>query len=133
MQGRTLWDPARLGLSPGSRIAYHLEARDHDEVSGAKIGTSRTLYVVIARPQESVDERLDRQRELLERLTGDLADRLEIPVEQACIDEAAVRLADAFARAEARFNCSTVADAATVSDTVEAFVADVVTELTVEP
>jgi hypothetical protein len=77
-QGRTLWDPARLGLTPGARIAYHVEARDRDEISGAKTGTSRTLYVVIARPQESIDTRLDRQREVLERLTGDLADRLEL-------------------------------------------------------
>jgi hypothetical protein len=78
-QGRTLWDPARLGLSPGARIAYHVEARDRDEISGAKTGVSRTLYMVIARPQESIDSRLDRQREVLEQLTGDLADRLESP------------------------------------------------------
>ena len=78
-QGRTLWDPARLGLSPGARIAYHVEARDRDEISGAKAGSSRTLYVVIARPQESIDDRLDRQRDVLERLTSDLADRLELP------------------------------------------------------
>lgn len=76
-QGRTLWDPAHAGLSPGARIAYHLEARDRDEVSGAKAGVSRTLYVVIARPQESIDARLDRQREILERLIADLGDRLE--------------------------------------------------------
>ncbi|MEO8212665.1 MAG: DUF4175 family protein, partial [Myxococcales bacterium] len=79
-QGRTLWDPARLSLSPGARIAYHVEARDRDEVSGAKTGISRTLYVLIARPDETIDNRLERQREVLERLTGDLADRLEIPV-----------------------------------------------------
>ncbi|MEP6653207.1 MAG: DUF4175 family protein [Myxococcales bacterium] len=78
-QGRTLWDPARLNLSPGARIAYHVEARDRDEISGAKTGISRTLYVLIARPEESIDTRLGRQREVLERLTGDLADRLEIP------------------------------------------------------
>jgi hypothetical protein len=77
-QGRTLWDPAPLGLSAGARIAYHIEARDRDEVSGAKVGTSRTLYVTIARPQESIDSRLDRQREVLEGLTGDLAERLEM-------------------------------------------------------
>jgi DNA repair exonuclease SbcCD ATPase subunit len=56
-----------------------VEARDRDAVSGAKTGSSRTLYVVIARPQESIDDRLDRQRDVLERLTADLADRLELP------------------------------------------------------
>ena len=78
-QGRTLWDPARDGsLPPGARIAYHVEARDQDGISGPKSGISRTLYVSIARPQESADDRLDRQREILERLTSDLADRLEL-------------------------------------------------------
>ena len=76
-QSKTLWDPARLELLPGARIAYRIEARDRDTVSGAKVGSSRTLYVVIARPQESIDDRLDRQREVLERLIGDLGDRLE--------------------------------------------------------
>jgi hypothetical protein len=78
-QGRMLWDPARDGsLPPGARIAYHVEARDQDGISGPKSGISRTLYVSIARPQESADDRLDRQREILERLTSDLADRLEL-------------------------------------------------------
>ena len=77
-EGRTVWDPSTLPLSPGSRIAYHVEARDRDEVSGAKVGSSRTLYVVISHPQETVNARLDRQREILEHLIADLADRLEI-------------------------------------------------------
>jgi hypothetical protein len=78
-QGRTLWDPARDGSLPlGARVAYHIEARDGDQISGPKVGVSRTLYVSIARPQESADDRLDRQREILEHLTGDLADRLEL-------------------------------------------------------
>jgi hypothetical protein len=76
-EGRTLWDPAQAGLASGERIAYHIEARDRDEVSGAKVGSSRTLYVVIQNPHESLDDRLDRQRELLEKLVADLADRLE--------------------------------------------------------
>lgn len=77
-EGRTVWDPSTLALSPGARIAYHVEARDRDEVSGAKVGSSRTLYVVISHPQETVNARLDRQRELLEHLIADLADRLEL-------------------------------------------------------
>jgi hypothetical protein len=76
-QGRTLWDPGASGLSAGERIAYHIEAHDRDEVSGAKVGSSRTLYVVIQNTRESLEDRLDRQREILEKLLGDLGDRLE--------------------------------------------------------
>jgi hypothetical protein len=76
-QGRTLWDPAASALLAGERIAYHIEARDRDEVSGAKVGSSRTLYVIIQNPHESLEDRLDRQREVLERLLVDLGDRLE--------------------------------------------------------
>jgi len=77
-EGRTVWDFSHLPLSPGARIAYHVEARDRDDVSGAKVGSSRTLYVVISHPQETVNARLDRQREILEHLIADLADRLEL-------------------------------------------------------
>jgi hypothetical protein len=77
-QGRLVWDPAAAGtLLAGERIAYRVEAKDRDEVSGAKVGSSRTLYVVIQNPHESIEERLDRQRELLDRLVADLANRLE--------------------------------------------------------
>jgi hypothetical protein len=96
-QGRTLWDPAATALLGGERIAYHIEARDRDEVSGAKVGSSRTLYVVIQNAHESLEDRLDRQREVLEKLLSDLGDRLEHgPAEagaRADAGEAASRLA----------------------------------------
>ncbi len=77
-EGRTVWDPAAsAGPAPGERISYRIEAADLDAVSGAKVGSSRTLYVVIQNPRESIEDRLQRQREILERLIGDLADRLE--------------------------------------------------------
>ncbi|HVR61182.1 MAG TPA: DUF4175 family protein [Polyangia bacterium] len=76
-RGRTIWDPAQAGRVAGQRIAYRIEAHDRDEVSGAKAGSSRTLYIVIQNPLESLEERLDRQREILDRLTEDLALRLE--------------------------------------------------------
>ncbi len=76
-QGRTIWDPGTAGLIAGERIAYRIEAHDRDEISGAKAGSSRTLYVLIQNPHESLEDRLDRQREVLDKLVGDLADRLE--------------------------------------------------------
>jgi hypothetical protein len=87
VQGRTLWDPASAGLGGAERIAYRIEARDRDDVSPGpaapgtvavgKSGSSRTLYMIIQNPHESVEDRLERQRELLEKFIGDLAQRLE--------------------------------------------------------
>jgi hypothetical protein len=77
VQGRTLWDPATSGLAGAERIAYRIEAHDRDQISGPKVGSSRTLYVVIQNPHQSLEDRLDRQRDLLEKLLGDLATRLE--------------------------------------------------------
>jgi hypothetical protein len=95
VQGRTLWDPASAGRGGAERIAYRIEARDRDEVSGAagtvgKVGTSRTLYVIIQNPHESLEDRLERQHELLEKLIGDLAQRLE----QEARDDASIALGD---------------------------------------
>ncbi|HVZ86771.1 MAG TPA: DUF4175 family protein [Polyangia bacterium] len=77
VQGRTLWDPASAGLTGAERIAYRVEARDRDQIAGPKLGSSRTLYVVIQNPHQNLEDRLARQRDLLEKLVGDLADRLE--------------------------------------------------------
>ncbi|HXU06865.1 MAG TPA: hypothetical protein VN903_38190, partial [Polyangia bacterium] len=97
VQGRTLWDPSSAGLTGAERIAYRIEARDRDDVSGVpagsvgKSGSSRTLYVIIQNPHESLEDRLERQRDLLEKFTGDLADRLE----RGMTDDPAVILARA--------------------------------------
>jgi hypothetical protein len=83
VQGRTLWDPASAGVGSAQRIAYRIEARDRDDVSPVpagsvgKAGTSRTLYLLIQNPHESLEDRLERQRDLLEKFIGDLANRLE--------------------------------------------------------
>ncbi|MFL5305689.1 MAG: hypothetical protein ACJ8F1_10760 [Polyangia bacterium] len=78
VQGRTLWDPAPvLGGAGAERVAYRVEARDRDAISGPKVGSSRTLYVVIQNPHDGIDDRIQRQRDLLERLVTDLAERLE--------------------------------------------------------
>ena len=77
IQGRTVWDPTTVGLAGAERIAYRIEARDRDAVSGAKVSSSRTLYLIVQNPHEGLEERLERQRELHEKLIGDLAERLE--------------------------------------------------------
>ncbi|HVZ72067.1 MAG TPA: DUF4175 family protein [Polyangia bacterium] len=77
-QGRTLWDPSTAGPVAGERIGYRIEARDRDDVTGPKVGSSRTLTVVIRNPRESIEDRLERQRDMLEKLLGDLADRVEL-------------------------------------------------------
>ncbi len=89
-QGKTLWDPSSEALVPGVQIAYRIEARDMDAVSGPKVGTSRTLLLILERPREDTDERLESQRFVLERLLGVLADRLELGergVERTVADE----------------------------------------------
>src|SRR5580692_7811109 len=77
VQGRTVWDPATTGLAGAERIAYRVEAHDRDQISGPKVGSSRTLYVVIQNPHQNLEDRLERQRDVLEKLVGDLAARLE--------------------------------------------------------
>ena len=94
VQGRTLWDPAPVvGAGPAERIAYRIEAHDRDALTGPKVGSSRTLYVIIQNPHEGIDDRIERQRDLLERLITDLADRIESDgkVEGGTATEAAER------------------------------------------
>jgi hypothetical protein len=76
-QGRTVFEPNLDRAAPGSRVSYRVEAKDNDGVSGNKTGSSRTLYIVIADPRESLDEQLLREREILDQLLDNLADRLE--------------------------------------------------------
>jgi hypothetical protein len=80
-QGKTVFEPSAVTLGPGARVAYRIEARDRDAVSGAKAGTSRTLYLIIQNPRENLDEQLAREREILDKLLGSLADRLELGTE----------------------------------------------------
>jgi hypothetical protein len=77
MRGTTMFEPASAMLVPGARVAYHIEAKDRDEVSGSKTGASRTLYLVIQNPREDHEDRLAREHEILEKVIATLADRLE--------------------------------------------------------
>jgi hypothetical protein len=78
VRATTTFEPASAMLTPGARIAYHIEAKDRDEVSGSKAGVSRTLTLVIQNPREDLEEHLVREREILEKLITSLADRIEL-------------------------------------------------------
>ena len=78
VRATTTFEPASAMLTPGARVAYHIEATDRDEVSGSKAGVSRTLTLVIQNPREDVEEHLVREREILEKLITSLADRIEL-------------------------------------------------------
>jgi hypothetical protein len=78
IRATTTFEPASAMLTPGTRVAYHIEAKDRDEVSGSKAGVSRTLTLVIQNPREDLEEHLVREREILEKLIASLADRIEL-------------------------------------------------------
>jgi hypothetical protein len=92
VRATTTFEPASAMLTPGARVAYHVEAKDRDEVSGSKVGVSRTLYLVIQNPREDSEEQLAREREVLEKLIGALADRIELESKNAESQERPSRL-----------------------------------------
>jgi hypothetical protein len=77
VRGTTLFEPTTAMLTPGARVAYHIEASDRDDVSGSKLGVSRTLTLVIQNPREALDEHLAAEHLVLDKLVGTLADRIE--------------------------------------------------------
>jgi hypothetical protein len=81
-QGKFYWDLNDAALTPGSRIAYHLEAKDNDSAYGPNIGTSKIFYLRVFSPRERHEDILARQQALLEQLLGHLGDRLERPEDE---------------------------------------------------
>ncbi len=76
-QGRTVFDPDLSAAGSGTTVSYRIEAKDNDRVLGAKTGSSRSLTIVVQDPRDNLDEQLVRQREVLDRLIDNLAERLE--------------------------------------------------------
>ena len=81
-QGKFYWDLSETSLTPGSRIAYHLEAKDNDSAYGPNVGTSRTFYLRVFSPRERHEDILARQQAMLELLVSHLGDRLERPEDE---------------------------------------------------
>lgn len=74
--GRYDWDLGPLNLARGGRVAYWLEARDDDTVSGPKVARSRVLHLQVFSREERHDRTLAAQRQLLEQALRQLAQRL---------------------------------------------------------
>jgi hypothetical protein len=75
--GKLEWDLAELTLKPGSRVTYHLEARDNDDITGPHVGISKSFVLGVNNPDEAADRRLAALEKLLEHTLTALADRLE--------------------------------------------------------
>jgi len=72
------WDLSELELTAGVTVAYHMEARDLDNVSGPKVGRSREYALRIMSPRERSDALLASQEQLRELCVHLLGDRLEL-------------------------------------------------------
>jgi hypothetical protein len=76
-QGKLMWDLTEVALEPGERVAYHLEAKDNDEVSGPNLGVSRTFYLRVYSPRDQHADLIERQQAIFEAVLALLADRLD--------------------------------------------------------
>ncbi len=81
VDGRYLWDLADVALEPGERVAYHVEARDNDDVAGPNVGVSRTLHLRAYSPAERHAETLALHEAVLGQALDLVADRLVAAVE----------------------------------------------------
>jgi hypothetical protein len=107
LTGRHDWRLAALRLPAGARVAYYVEARDTDVISGPKRGASQT-YSLEVRSREKDHEQLRAdQREIAGVLLEALGDQLERQAAAGAHDQAAAeargrtleqRLAEAQAR-----------------------------------
>ena len=80
-QARFVWDLADVPLEPGARIAYHLEAKDNDDVSGPNVGASKTFTLRVFSPREKHQQLVEDLARLADATLAALADRLELPAD----------------------------------------------------
>jgi hypothetical protein len=72
------WDLAELDLQPGARVAYFVEARDLNDVTGPGVGRSRSYSLRISSPREKHEATLAKHEALREQALQLLGDRLEL-------------------------------------------------------
>lgn len=80
-QAKHILDLAELSLTPGVRVAYHLEVTDNDTVLGPNVGRSKPFYLRVFSPRERHEAVVARQQELFEKLVRLLGTRLVVAVE----------------------------------------------------
>ncbi|MEP9411116.1 MAG: hypothetical protein HRF42_06870 [Candidatus Brocadia sp.] len=79
--GAYLWSLSELDLQPDDKIAYHLEVKDNDTISGPKLSSSKTYYLEIygsrKKHQELVQLQETLMQETLHMLSDDLTKRID--------------------------------------------------------
>lgn len=74
--GAYVWSLSELTLRPDDKIAYHLEVKDNDAISGPKVSSSPTYYLEIYSSRKKHMELVQLQEALLQELIHMLADDL---------------------------------------------------------
>ena len=79
--GSYAWSLTEPGLQSDDKIAYHLEVKDNDTISGPKIARSKTYYLEVynskKKRQELVQLQEELLREMLYMLSDDVTNRLD--------------------------------------------------------
>jgi len=71
------WNLIEENLLPGEKVAYYLEAKDNNNVTGPGIGRSQTRYLEVFSPLKAHEQIIAREQELFESLIGFLGRSLE--------------------------------------------------------
>ncbi len=70
------WSLSELGLQPDDKIAYHIEVKDNDTISGPKVSASKTYYLEVYSSKKKHLELIQLQEELLHEMLLMLSDDL---------------------------------------------------------
>ncbi|HHT9130175.1 MAG TPA: hypothetical protein ACFYEC_04850, partial [Candidatus Brocadiaceae bacterium] len=79
--GAYLWSLSELNLRPEDKIAYHVEVKDNDTISGPKVSSSKTYHLEIYSSRKKHQELVELQEALLQEtlhmLSDDLTKRID--------------------------------------------------------
>ncbi len=74
--GAYAWSLSELGLHPDDKIAYHIEVKDNDTITGPKTSSSKTYYLEIYSSKKKHQELVQLQEALLQEMLRMLSDDL---------------------------------------------------------
>lgn len=94
-RGTAAFELQGLGLKPGDRVAYSVEAVDNDTVNGPKVGGSETKELKVYSKDEHHEEVLRLADKALDELVHVLGDQLERPLGPTENEAAALALVNA--------------------------------------